>query len=115
MAKPSGDYIPLGGFVLVATSAIRVPTPREIFRPRRDVERRAVGHTTINRDMLMIFTRQDLSYAESNFRYTQVAKSLDQSSRITPILRLVSYEEMLAPRKKLHQPWSLKRIRTQAK
>ena len=32
---------------------------QEIFQPQRDVERRAVGRTTINRDVLMFFTGQD--------------------------------------------------------
>ena len=32
---------------------------REMHQPRRDVERRAVGRTTINRDVLMFFTGQD--------------------------------------------------------
>jgi hypothetical protein len=30
-------------------------TLREISQPRRDIERRAVGRTTINRDVLMFF------------------------------------------------------------
>jgi hypothetical protein len=36
-----------------------MPMLQEIFQPRRDVERRAVGRTTINRDVLMFFTGQD--------------------------------------------------------
>jgi hypothetical protein len=32
-----------------------MPTLREISQPRRDIERRAVGRTTINRDVLMFF------------------------------------------------------------
>jgi hypothetical protein len=36
-----------------------MPTLRELPQPRRDIERRAVGRTTINRDVLMFFTGQD--------------------------------------------------------
>jgi hypothetical protein len=36
-----------------------MPTLPEILQPRRDIERRAVGRTTINRDVLMFFTGQD--------------------------------------------------------
>ena len=36
-----------------------MPTLQEILQPRRDIERRAVGRTTINRDVLMFFTGQD--------------------------------------------------------
>ena len=32
---------------------------REIFQPQRDVERRSVVRTTINRDVSMFFTSQD--------------------------------------------------------
>jgi len=32
-----------------------MPTLREILQPRREIERRAVGRTTINRDVLMFF------------------------------------------------------------
>jgi hypothetical protein len=32
-----------------------MPTLRELPQPRRDIERRAVGRTTINRDVLMFF------------------------------------------------------------
>ena len=32
---------------------------QETFQPRRDVERRAVGRTTINRDVVMLFAGQD--------------------------------------------------------
>jgi hypothetical protein len=32
-----------------------MPTLQEILQPRRDVERRAGGRTTINRDVLMFF------------------------------------------------------------
>jgi hypothetical protein len=40
-----------------------MPTLREVLQPRRNVERRAVGRTTINRDVLMFFTGQDRVYA----------------------------------------------------
>jgi hypothetical protein len=33
--------------------------PKEIFQTRSDVERRAVGRTTINRDVLMFFVGKD--------------------------------------------------------
>jgi hypothetical protein len=36
-----------------------MPMLREMLQSRRDVERRAVGRTTINRDVLMFFTGQD--------------------------------------------------------
>jgi hypothetical protein len=36
-----------------------MPMLQEMHQPRRDVERRAVGRTTINRDVLMFFTGQD--------------------------------------------------------
>jgi hypothetical protein len=36
-----------------------MPTLREIFQPLRVLERRAVGRTTINRDVLMFFDGQD--------------------------------------------------------
>ena len=36
-----------------------MPMLQEIFQPLRDVERRAVGRTTINRDVLMFFMGQD--------------------------------------------------------
>jgi hypothetical protein len=36
-----------------------MPMLQETFQPRRDVERRAVGRTTINRDVLMFFPGQD--------------------------------------------------------
>jgi hypothetical protein len=32
-----------------------MPTLRELSQPRRDIERRAGGRTTINRDVLMFF------------------------------------------------------------
>jgi hypothetical protein len=38
-------------------------TLREQSQPRRDIERRAVGRTTINRDVLMFFTGQDRVHA----------------------------------------------------
>jgi hypothetical protein len=40
-----------------------MPTLRETLRQRRDIERRAVGRTTINRDVLMFFTGQDRVHA----------------------------------------------------
>jgi hypothetical protein len=40
-----------------------MPTLREMLQPQRDVERRAVGRTTINRDVLMFFTGQDRVHA----------------------------------------------------
>ena len=40
-----------------------MPTRQEILQLRRDVERRAVGRTTINRDVLMFFTGQDPFHA----------------------------------------------------
>ena len=40
-----------------------MPTLREMLQPRRDIERRAVGRTTINRDVLMFFTGQDRVHA----------------------------------------------------
>ena len=36
-----------------------MPTLLEMLQPRREIERRAVGRTTINRDVLMFFTGQD--------------------------------------------------------
>jgi hypothetical protein len=36
-----------------------MPTVQEILRPQYDVERRSVGRTSINRDVLMFFTGQD--------------------------------------------------------
>jgi hypothetical protein len=36
-----------------------MPTLREILQPRREIERRTVGRTTINRDVLMFFAGQD--------------------------------------------------------
>jgi hypothetical protein len=36
-----------------------MPTLQERLEPQRDVERRAVGRTTINRDVLMFFMGQD--------------------------------------------------------
>jgi hypothetical protein len=36
-----------------------MPTLREMLQPRRDIERRAVARTTINRDVLMFFSGQD--------------------------------------------------------
>jgi hypothetical protein len=36
-----------------------MPTLQEILQPRRGFERRAVGRTTINRDVLMYFSGQD--------------------------------------------------------
>jgi hypothetical protein len=33
--------------------------PQNVFQPQRDVERRAVGRTTINRDVSMFFLGQD--------------------------------------------------------
>jgi hypothetical protein len=36
-----------------------MPMLQEMQQSRRDVERRAVGRTTINRDVLMFFTGQD--------------------------------------------------------
>jgi len=38
-----------------------MPTVRETLRQRRDIERRAVGRTTINRDVLMFFTARTAS------------------------------------------------------
>ena len=35
---------------------------QEMHQPRRDVERRAVARTTINRDVLMFFSGQDRAY-----------------------------------------------------
>ena len=40
-----------------------MPTLREMPQPRCDIERRAVGRTTINRDVLMFFTGQDRVHA----------------------------------------------------
>jgi hypothetical protein len=40
-----------------------MPTLQEILQPRRDIERRAVGRTTINRDALMFFTGQEPDHA----------------------------------------------------
>jgi hypothetical protein len=40
-----------------------MPTLQEILRPQRDVERRAVARTTINRDVLLFFTGQDRVHA----------------------------------------------------
>ncbi len=40
-----------------------MPTLQEILRPSRDVERRVVARTTINRDVLMFFTGQDRVHA----------------------------------------------------
>jgi hypothetical protein len=40
-----------------------MPTLRETLQPRRDIERRAVGRTTINRDVLIFFTGQDRAHA----------------------------------------------------
>jgi hypothetical protein len=36
-----------------------MPTLREMLQPQREIERRAVGRTTINRDVLMFFKGQD--------------------------------------------------------
>jgi hypothetical protein len=36
-----------------------MPTLQEILQPRRDIERRVVGHTTINRDVLAHFAGQE--------------------------------------------------------
>jgi hypothetical protein len=36
-----------------------MPTLRETLQPRRDIERRAVGRTMIDRDVLMFFMGQD--------------------------------------------------------
>jgi hypothetical protein len=36
-----------------------MPMLQELLRPRPDLERRAVGRTTINRDVLMYFPGQD--------------------------------------------------------
>jgi hypothetical protein len=36
-----------------------MPTLQEILQPRRNIERRAVGRTTINRDVLMFFVGQE--------------------------------------------------------
>jgi hypothetical protein len=36
-----------------------MPTLQEVLQTRRNVERRAVGRTTINRDVLMFFAGQD--------------------------------------------------------
>jgi hypothetical protein len=36
-----------------------MPMLQELLQPRPDVERRAVGRTTINRDVLMYFSGQD--------------------------------------------------------
>jgi hypothetical protein len=35
-----------------------MPMLQELLQPRPDVERRAVGRTTINRDVLMYFSGQ---------------------------------------------------------
>jgi hypothetical protein len=40
-----------------------MPTPQEKLDPDRDVERRAVGRTTINRDALMYFSGRELVHA----------------------------------------------------
>jgi hypothetical protein len=40
-----------------------MPTLREMLQPRRDIERRAVGRTKINRDVLMFFAGQDRVHA----------------------------------------------------
>jgi hypothetical protein len=40
-----------------------MPMLREMLQPQRDIERRAVGRTTINRDVLMFFTGQDRVHA----------------------------------------------------
>jgi hypothetical protein len=38
-------------------------TLQEILQPRRDIERRAVGRTRINRDVLMFFAGQEPEHA----------------------------------------------------
>jgi hypothetical protein len=40
-----------------------MPMPQELLQPRPDVERRAVGRTTINRDVLMYFSGHDRVHA----------------------------------------------------
>jgi hypothetical protein len=62
MAKPSRDHTPPGGFVFLMRLS-SMPTLREILRPRRDFERRAVDRTTINRGVLMLFTGPEGVYA----------------------------------------------------
>ena len=40
-----------------------MPTLQEILQPRCDIERRAVGRTKINRDVLMFFAGQEPEHA----------------------------------------------------
>jgi hypothetical protein len=40
-----------------------MPTLQEILQPRCDIERRAVGRTRINRDVLMFFAGQEPEHA----------------------------------------------------
>ncbi len=63
MAKPSGDYTPLGGFVFLVRRLSNMPTLQQILQPRRDIERRAVGRTTINRDVSVYFAGQEVVHA----------------------------------------------------
>jgi hypothetical protein len=58
VAKPPGDYTPLGGFVFLMRWS-SMPMLREMLQPRGDIDRRAVGRTTINRDVLMFFNGLD--------------------------------------------------------
>jgi hypothetical protein len=40
-----------------------MPTLRKMLQPRDDIDRRAAGRTTINRDVSMFFTGQDRVHA----------------------------------------------------
>jgi hypothetical protein len=56
MAQPSGDHIPLGGFVSLNSPVIMSTTPGSTFSEEDDLfERRSKGRTAINRDALMFF------------------------------------------------------------
>ena len=70
MASPPGYYsevvghlYPLGGFASLVRKPNSMPTLQEILQPRRDIERRAVGRTTINRHVLIYFLGQDSVHA----------------------------------------------------
>jgi hypothetical protein len=68
-----------------------MPTLREALQPRRDSERRAVGRTTINRDVSMFFTgnvkRMLYSRCHEPWRRPQIKWPEPRAFRIRHLVR----------------------------
>jgi hypothetical protein len=80
-----------------------MPTLQEILQPRRDIERRAVGRTTINRDVLMFFTGQDRIHPclrprrNQSRRVPSAKRSEHRAFRIRHFVRQFPHDASVSP------------------